>query len=244
MSRYHRRPLKVYVPAKTYGNLYYLRLKTKLGIFYKLGFTSLSSAEERIAFNGNGDELSIDKVLFFHYFENAFEVEQQLLNHFPSAFGKFSSREYMPFAKNGQSELYVRDILGLDSMFTEEQAAETLKAISKAYSKRKGTEFQDEIFDGVGNVLGKLLLPVLHAVFWVAGRTFKLMIKPNQAEKHAWDKRAHETRARDEKINVLVESLKEIAKSKAEAELGSIRLKRAEKLNQLNREAGLNIVAT
>ena len=92
-------------PKQTNGYLYYVRLKTQQGAFYKLGFTSMNSVHERFAFKGNGDEGLIDRVLCFVYFEDAYEIEYSLHNHFDHkrAFYKYSNDQDMPLCKNGQS---------------------------------------------------------------------------------------------------------------------------------------------
>jgi hypothetical protein len=128
-------PLK---PSQTNGHLYYVRLKTPLGIFYKLGFTSLESVEKRLGFKETGDEALIDEVLYFVYHENAFELETLLHGHFnrQRVFRIFSAEPDMPLCGNGQSELYYEDILGLDSGFTEEQAASTRTGVQLAIIMR------------------------------------------------------------------------------------------------------------
>lgn len=104
------------------GNIYYVRLKTPVGHLYKLGFTTMSTAHERFAFQGARHEKLIDRVFVFAYSLNAFSIEQTLHGHFESkqAFG--IPEAMMPLAGNGQSEVYVEDILGLDEDFTHESA--------------------------------------------------------------------------------------------------------------------------
>ena len=95
------------------GHLYYVRLKTELGIFYKLGFTTMGSVQQRLGFKGSNDDDLIEQVLLFIYLDNAYEVEQLLHNHFHGDIAFPLPDEKMPFFKNGQSELYIKDILGL-----------------------------------------------------------------------------------------------------------------------------------
>lgn len=109
--RQDRPPTK---PKPSCGHLYYVRLKTDLGIFYKLGFTTLGSVQERFAYQGKGHDALIDEVLLFSYREDAYEVEQLLHEHFRNKATFGNPEEGMPFFGNGQSELYTEDILNLD----------------------------------------------------------------------------------------------------------------------------------
>lgn len=109
------------------GYLYYVRLKTKMGIFYKVGFTSMNSVEERFSYNNSKDYQLIDKVLFFKYDNNAHIREQKIHNKFflKKAFSKYSNKVEFPLAKNGQSELYFEDILEKDPDFCQLNAENT-----------------------------------------------------------------------------------------------------------------------
>jgi hypothetical protein len=104
------------------GHIYYVRLKTSLGPFYKLGFTTMASVRERLAFKGLGHDAQIDEVLGFVASPNALAIEQILHGHFSNKQAFIVPDALMPFAGNGQSELYVEDILNLDYLFTREQA--------------------------------------------------------------------------------------------------------------------------
>jgi hypothetical protein len=77
---------------------------------------------ERFAFQGAGHEKQLDVILGFAYSPNALSIEQTLHGYFDNkrAFGYPDA--LMPFADNGQSEVYVDDILGMDEEFTREQA--------------------------------------------------------------------------------------------------------------------------
>lgn len=103
-------------PRNPAGHVYYARLKTSQGMFYKLGYTSKHTLVERMAFGKHGDEKLIDRELFFTFRVDAWDVEQTLLEHFNKhrAFGKFSNDPLMPLGGRGQSELFNHDILGLD----------------------------------------------------------------------------------------------------------------------------------
>ena len=133
--RNQRRPLP---PARKNGNLYYLRLKTPMGLMYKLGFTTLGSAQERLAYQGNGDEKYIDSVLCFVYLEDAWDVEQMLHSHFKSKALFHGGHESMPLFRNGQTEIYRHDILAMDKMRKEEQAEKTRVTILASDYKSQG----------------------------------------------------------------------------------------------------------
>lgn len=103
-------------PKQSAGHVYYVRLKTPQGAFYKVGYTSMSTLLERMAYSGHGDERLIERELLFTYREDAWDIEQTFLDHFSKhrAFGKFSNDPAMPLGGRGQSELFSFDVLGLD----------------------------------------------------------------------------------------------------------------------------------
>ena len=103
-------------PKNSSGHVYYVRLKTPEGIYYKLGFTSKTSLAERLSYGNSGDEKLIDREFFFTYRDDAWDVEQTLLEHFDRhrAFGKYSKDPTKPLCGRGQTELFNGDILGLD----------------------------------------------------------------------------------------------------------------------------------
>lgn len=100
----------------------YVRLKTPLGPMYKLGFTTSSTAHERLSYQGKGHEKLINAVLGFAFSPNALSIEQTLHGYFDSKRAFVIPDAQMPFAGNGQSELYAEDILGMDQDFTPEQS--------------------------------------------------------------------------------------------------------------------------
>lgn len=121
-------------PSQSSGNVYYARLKTPLGYFYKLGFTTLASVHERLAYQGKGNEQLLDKVLCFAYLEDAFDVEMSLHAHFiaRAAFSSYCADPDLPLYGNGQSELYIDDILGLDDEYNAAQSDDTRNNIRLA----------------------------------------------------------------------------------------------------------------
>ena len=152
-------------PSDPSGNVYYVRLKTQQGIFYKLGYTSKPTLEERMAYGGVGDEKLIDRKLFFTFQQDAWDIEQMLLEHFDKhrIFGKFSNDPAMPLAGRGQSELFNRDVLGLDD--------ELYKAIDVASSKATQTSLDDSGGGCLLTLIGLALAPVTLGIslFLIAG---------------------------------------------------------------------------
>lgn len=118
-------------PKNPAGYVYYARLKTDCGLLYKLGYTKKPSLTERLSYGGHGDEKMIDKEFFFAYREDAWDVEQSLLEHFSRqrAFGKYSKNARKPLCGRGQTELFAHDILGLDESLYVAPDAQTLAKI-------------------------------------------------------------------------------------------------------------------
>ncbi len=118
-------------PKNPAGYVYYARLKTDCGLLYKLGYTKKASLKERLAYGGHGDEKLIDQEFFFSYREDAWDVEQTLLDYFTHqrAFGKYSKDARKPLCGRGQTELFPDDILGLDDSLYIEPDTEALAKI-------------------------------------------------------------------------------------------------------------------
>ena len=114
-------------PEDISGHLYYIKVKTELGIFYKIGFTKMNSILERFSRDGSQDYKYIDKILIFKHMEDAYDIESALHDQFSdkSSFGLTRRREEYPFAGNGQSELYYDDVLGVDPQFSRKEAFKT-----------------------------------------------------------------------------------------------------------------------
>lgn len=144
--------------------MYYVKLNTPLGTFYKIGYTSKSSLRERFAYDGAGDELMVDREFIFTYRKDAWDVEQTLLNHFGKyrAFGKYSSDPSKPLHRKGQSELFAFDVLGLD-----EELYKLTDAEREAFSK-----LDEQSGRGCSYaLLGLLLVPFTLGIslFFIAG---------------------------------------------------------------------------
>lgn len=118
--RRERDAIERLAPTNRAGNLYYIKLKTKFGPFYKLGFTKASSVVERFSYGESTNYKLIDKVLLFVPLDDGFDIESRLHSHFKikKSFGMFSAIPNMPLYRDGQSELYYKDILGLDERYS------------------------------------------------------------------------------------------------------------------------------
>ncbi|MCP5079868.1 MAG: GIY-YIG nuclease family protein [Psychromonas sp.] len=160
-ARNYSRP----APVNKAGNLYYVRLKTEYGIFYKIGFTASTSVMARLSFNGSSDGQYIDKVLLFIYCLDAFDVESKLheILKAKSAFGKFSAKSDFLLSNNGQSELYIEDVLNLDPEYTDSQKDITRRKLAekkivvsgKTYKQAK---LQLDIFEAISKPLFVVLV--------------------------------------------------------------------------------------
>jgi hypothetical protein len=109
-------------PETSEGYLYYIRLNTEKGDFYKIGFTKMESVEERFSYGGSENYKLIDKIFMYKYSMYAYDIELLLHNHlsnekayhycsFTAIWGDLSKH---PFFRDGQTELYRCDVLGLD----------------------------------------------------------------------------------------------------------------------------------
>jgi hypothetical protein len=105
------------------GNLYYIKLKTDLGIFYKIGFTTYQNINDRFNYDNSNDYRLIQETLMFQYYDDAYLKEQRLHKQYKykKAFYKYSNESYLPLPNNGQSELYYDDILSLDKNFSKKE---------------------------------------------------------------------------------------------------------------------------
>lgn len=176
MNKLQARKIQKYEPPSRKGNLYYVRLKTPVGRLYKLGFTSLGSVEERLAFNGNGDEKLIDKVIVFVHLDDAFDVECRLHEIFEDqiAFSRYDSIPEMPLHQNGQSELYRRDILKLDKDFQGIEGDLRKRGASEE-EIRQAVERQEAFEKKVRFIFLPVLwlpLKVLAGMLWLIEKTF------------------------------------------------------------------------
>lgn len=181
--RQFSRPL---LPTRKNGHLYYVRLKTPLGIFYKLGFTTLDSVEKRLAYQGKGDEAFIDSILCFAYLDDAFDVETELHAHFyyKAAFGNFSAAPDMPLCGNGQSELYYEDILGMDDTYMQAQSEHTrskvrLAGMMRHYQSEHMARKRMQLDDALERVVLTIALP-LRWIFLGIGKVIDLCLPKKQ----------------------------------------------------------------
>lgn len=222
--------MKTYRPAQPTGNLYYVRLKTPAGPLYKLGFTTMKSVQERFTFQGEGHEELIDKVMFFGHFDDAFDIEEQLHLHFhnKAVFRKTNPKAYGPLYKNGQSELYAEDILGLDADYVEAQSELTRRDLRVTDLEHKGMTKQaahkeiarDKLMLKAIPILFYPLFLVINAVVWL---WVKLIEDENKLKKEDAQRKARRVQDEAKKERLLArirqahavqaaEAFKEVAK--------------------------------
>lgn len=202
-------------PDPSAGHIYYIRLKTHVGPCYKLGFTTMASPEARLSYGGTQDYKLIDKVLLFKYMDDAYQVEQKAHAAFAfhdrvnnTTFGSPGS----PLFRNGQSELYFEDILGLDVEYPGSSAEAKVKKRKKAKEDpvepgifsldlfRIGYEHYAETSKGLGILAGivaylfgicvRLLLSPI--ILWEIYGTWKAKKDPVKVRMHREAERAAE----------------------------------------------------
>lgn len=141
-------------PSDPSGHVYYARLATPQGTFYKIGYTTKTSLAERLNFQGCGDHRFIDREFFFTYRRDAWDVEQQLLEHFEKrlAFGRFSKDPAFPLCGRGQGELFRYDVLGLDEEIYKVELDTATMEQRKSFTENMNASFWMII-------IGLILLP-------------------------------------------------------------------------------------
>lgn len=152
------------------GYLYYIRIKSDVGYFYKVGFTQSEDLNARFGFKENGDEKLIDYVFFVEYYPDAYKKEQFIHLHFNGkrAFPKYSNDPRFPFAGNGQSELYTEDILELDNNYSINQSkvCKYNILIKKGNSETRARNILENKRDGEYDIVVKILAsPFLVLIF-------------------------------------------------------------------------------
>ena len=119
----------------------------------------------RFEYGGSNDYQYIDKVLLFVNLKDAFDVEQKLHAYLykKKAFGQYSASNEFPLCKNGQTELYIEDVLNLDPDFTESQSEDTRRILkSKRLLIAGKTEEQSRREDFFSSVIA-LIFGILFA---------------------------------------------------------------------------------
>lgn len=125
LSKWFNRPLDVS------GHVYYAKLETPPGTFYKIGYTKKSCLVDRFSYANCVDEKLIKREFFFTFRPDAWEIEQALLEHFDRHRAFRIKDPAMPLCGRGQSELFHHDILGLDEdlyRIVDEEDVATLQA--------------------------------------------------------------------------------------------------------------------
>jgi hypothetical protein len=75
-----------------------VRFSTLKVSFYKIGYTTKSSVRDRFSYSGDGDEKLIDREFFLKLRDDAWDIEQSLLDYFGKyrGSGKYSNDPTMP----------------------------------------------------------------------------------------------------------------------------------------------------
>lgn len=261
MRRYSRARIysgKSLRPEDPKGNLYYVRLKTPVGIFYKIGFTKLESVHKRFAYSGDGHEGLIDRVLVFMPLDDAFDVENRLHAHFSDkrAFGRFGDDPVMPLFKNGQSELYIEDLLGVDPDYSKEQANQTRDKIrlSRAYgthlseSEAKKALRKMKNIDRLQNGFLNLLILPFAPIFFLFGFAVEFIngIFSRSIEKTTKDSFSPSAIPMDQKepapdaITPVIEMIRRNVARQNDTDIARIELQK--KLNELQRQCNVTLV--
>ena len=205
-ARQEQRAAERLAPRFRDGYLYYVRLKTQLGTFYKLGFTKSSSVESRFSYGGSDDHKLIDKELLFVYLNDAYDVETRLHRHFSNkkSFGTFSSVPDLPLYRGGQGELYYEDVLKIDKNYSSFRRWKTFFKVMQNQARK---EFGNPVFSVLAItavtvfalLLGCILLPFSWAAEWLE----KQDPKWRDLEK----KRVESVKSYEKDIEILVASL-------------------------------------
>ncbi len=170
-ARQEQRAAERLAPRTRDGYLYYIRLKTQLGTFYKLGFTKSSSVETRFSYDGSDDHKLIDKELLFVYLDNAYDVETKLHRHFSNekSFGTFSSVPDLPLYKSGQGELYYEDVLKIDNNYSSFRRWKTFfKVMQHQGRKEFGNPLISMLAIAAVTIFTLLLCCIVLPFSWVA----------------------------------------------------------------------------
>lgn len=207
-ARQEQRAAERLAPRFRDGYLYYIRLKTQLGTFYKLGFTKSSSVESRFSYGGSGDYELIDKELLFVYLDDAYDVETRLHRHFSNkkSFGTFSSVPDMPLYKSGQGELYYKDVLKIDENYS---SFRRWKAFLKVMQHQGRKEFGNPVF----SVLAIAAVAVFALLFCCIVLPFSWAAEWINNQDPKWEnlekKRVESVKSYEKDIVVLVASLQQ-----------------------------------
>lgn len=163
------------------GYLYYIRIKTEIGYFYKVGFTQFDDVNQRFEFKKNGDEKLIDYIFFTEYFPDAYKKEQFIHSYFQDkkAFPKYSNDQRFPLAGNGQNELYTEDIFELDGDYSTRQSETCKNNIIKIIESTRSTSPTNykNSFKAEKRLTTKekIILKIFSAIISIIEKTFELL---------------------------------------------------------------------
>ncbi|WP_150643876.1 hypothetical protein [Pseudomonas fluorescens] len=198
----------------------------------------MASVNERMSYGGNQDYRLIDEVLLFRQMSDAGGAEGDLHAHFSdrSAFGRFSRNADFPLAGNGQSELYFRDVLGLDDNYSWRQAFKTWLRVQKVTFLGRAGEFHWALVYGRALCVLALAIALLTVLLPV-----KLVITAFEwYERKRLGKKA-ELSEHDHRIDRLLEDLQRfVSAEKAEPALRRSEEMLALRAKYMSRDAGKN----
>ena len=207
-ARQEQRAVERLAPRSRDGYLYYIRLKTHLGTFYKLGFTKSSSVETRFSYDGSDDHKLIDKELLFVYLGNAYDVETKLHRYFSNekSFGTFSSVPDLPLYKCGQGELYYEDVLKIDKNYSSFRRWKTFFKVMQHQGRKEFGHPLISMLTIVAVAIFTLLLCCIILPFsWVA----EWLEKQDPKWKHLEEKRVESVKSDQKDIDSLVAFLQQ-----------------------------------
>lgn len=103
------------------GYVYYARLEKSGRVFYAVGYSKEASLREHLVKNGNGEDECIERVFFFTYREDAFDIFKKIKSLLRSKrrIRKYIVNSGMPLCGSGCSVVFVGDVLGLDTEIYE-----------------------------------------------------------------------------------------------------------------------------
>jgi hypothetical protein len=148
----------------------------------------------------------IEKELLFVPLDDGFDVETRLHDHFSAkkSFGMFSSIPDMPLYRDGQSELYYEDILGLDENFSRIKHLFTwLRVTYHAGKKEYKSGLIALVVMAVMTVLCLAILMLIFPFGWLAD----WLGSEEKGESHAKQNK-RQLKARSDEICQIIEELK------------------------------------
>lgn len=103
------------------GYVYYARLEKSERVFYAVGYSIEASLREHLIKNDSGNDESMEKVIFFTYREDAFDVFKKINSLLKSKrrIKRSISDPSLPLRDADHLALFLDDVLGLDAKLYE-----------------------------------------------------------------------------------------------------------------------------